>query len=167
MRTPTAHPDRLTAEERRELDDNAFGIPSRREFPLGRRRPCPRRRELFPLRSRSRQTHPRTAHPAPSGGVRHRDPQRNDPALGSTDRKAVTANASLQKNAIHEISYSRYRRPAAARGLRPTQRIPTNRADRRANRRTRHARRRKRPRLPGYLYRASFRPPMYRASPSR
>lgn len=34
MRTPTAHPDRLTAEERRELDDNAFGIPSRREFPL-------------------------------------------------------------------------------------------------------------------------------------
>ena len=34
MRTPAAHPDRLTAEERRELDDNAFGIPSRREFPL-------------------------------------------------------------------------------------------------------------------------------------
>ena len=34
MRTPTAHPDRLTAEERRELDDNAFGIPSRREIPL-------------------------------------------------------------------------------------------------------------------------------------
>ena len=34
MRTPAAHPDRLTAEERRELDDDAFGIPSRREFPL-------------------------------------------------------------------------------------------------------------------------------------
>ena len=47
----------------------------------------------------------------------------------------------------------RYRRPAAARGLRPTQRIPTNRTGRRANRRTRHARRRKRPRLPGHLYR--------------
>ena len=34
MRTPTAHPHPHTAEERRELDDNAFGKPTRREIPL-------------------------------------------------------------------------------------------------------------------------------------
>ncbi len=34
MKTQTASPDRLTAEERRTLPDEAFGIPSRREFPL-------------------------------------------------------------------------------------------------------------------------------------
>lgn len=34
MKTRTASPDRLNAEERRMLPDEAFGIPSRREFPL-------------------------------------------------------------------------------------------------------------------------------------
>ncbi len=34
MTTLTKHPDRLNTEERRELPDDAFGIPSRREFPL-------------------------------------------------------------------------------------------------------------------------------------
>lgn len=34
MTAPTKYPDRLNAEERRELPDDAFGIPSRREFPL-------------------------------------------------------------------------------------------------------------------------------------
>ncbi len=34
MKAHTAYPDRLTTEERRELSDDAFGIPSRREFPL-------------------------------------------------------------------------------------------------------------------------------------
>ena len=34
MRTPPPHPHPQTAEKRPELDDDAFGIPSRREFPL-------------------------------------------------------------------------------------------------------------------------------------
>ena len=82
MRTPAAHPDRLTAEERRELDDDAFGIPSRREFPL-----------VDAAHVRAAESYFRLAQDAPSGGVRHRDPQRNDLALGGTDRKAVTADS--------------------------------------------------------------------------
>ena len=34
MTAKTATTDRLTAEERRELPDSAFGIPETREFPL-------------------------------------------------------------------------------------------------------------------------------------
>ena len=88
MRTPAAHPDRLTAEERRELDDDAFGIPSRREFPL-----------VDAAHVRAAESYFRYAPEADKPalawrrGVRHRDPQRNDLALGGTDRKAVTADS--------------------------------------------------------------------------
>ena len=85
MRTPAAHPDRLTAEERRELDDNAFGIPSRREFPL-----------VDAAHVRAAESYFRYAPEADKPALARRilrDPQRNNPALGGTDRKVVTADS--------------------------------------------------------------------------
>lgn len=93
MRTPAAHPDRLTAEERRELDDDAFGIPSRREFPLVDAAHVRAAESYFRYAPEADKPALAWRRMRQAGGVRHRDPQRNDLALGGTDRKAVTADS--------------------------------------------------------------------------
>ena len=84
MTTATKHKtaDRLTAEERHELPDSAFGIPENARIPARGRRARTGRRSLLPLCARQQKGGSGPAHPRQGRCIRRKRTESGHPQLG-------------------------------------------------------------------------------------